>query len=227
MGGYASSAYKAVSHSYTSTDLYPENYLITDQKYLITENSILTVCATSYSSSYNDGYKVMVSETGEMGTFVEVEAITAGTVSDLVPYETDLSAYAGEELYIAINHYTDAMWSLYIDNVELTDGSAKTRSHAQTRSTSPQIENVYPAGEYVLVAAAEGDFTLNITTGDIPAPEATVYFSPENNATEVTDATLVFQLGKYTDEYQVLVGTSADALETVVDWTSELATTYT
>lgn len=227
MGGYASSAYKAVSHSYTSTDLNPENYLITDQKYLITENSKLTVCATSQNSAYLDGYKVMVSETGEVGTFTEVEAITAVTVNDLVPYETDLSAYAGKEVYIAINHYTDAMWSLYIDNVELTDGSAKTRSLAQTRSTSPQIENVYPAGEYVLVAAAEGDFTFNITTGDIPAPEVTTYVSPENNATEVTDATLVFQLGKYTDEYQVLVGTSADALETVVDWTSELATTYT
>ena len=227
MGGYASSAYKAVSHSYTSTDLNPENYLITDQKYLITENSKLTVCATSQNSAYLDGYKVMVSETGEVGTFTEVEAITAVTVNDLVPYETDLSAYAGKEVYIAINHYTDAMWSLYIDNVELTDGSAKTRSLAQTRSTSPQIENVYPAGEYVLVAAAEGDFTFNITTGDIPAPEVTTYVSPENNATEVADATLVFQLGKYTDEYQVLVGTSADALETVVEWTSELATTYT
>ena len=227
MGGYASSAYKAVSHSYTSTDLNPENYLITDQKYLITENSKLTVCATSQNSAYLDGYKVMVSETGEVGTFTEVEAITAVTVNDLVPYETDLSAYAGKEVYIAINHYTDAMWSLYIDNVELTDGSAKTRSLAQTRSTSPQIENVYPAGEYVLVAAAEGDFTFNITTGDIPAPEVTTYVSPENNATEVADATLVFQLGKYTTEYQVLVGTSADALETVVEWTSELASSYT
>ena len=173
---------------------------------------------------------VKVSKNGEEFTLIEtVKPEAQSWVNNIT---VDLGAiFASKSIeygdyHIALHHKKNDIYSIQVDNLKLTDGS-KSRSLAQTRSTSPQIENVYPAGEYVLVAAAEGDFALNITTGDIPAPEATVYFSPENNATEVTDATLVFQLGKYTDEYQVLLGTSADALETVVDWTSELATTYT
>ena len=227
-GGYASSAYKAVSHSYTSTNLYPENYLITDQKYLITENSVLTVCATSHNSAYLDGYKVMVSGTGEIGTFTEVEAITAGTVSDLIPYETDLSAYAGMELYIAINHYTDGMWSLYIDNVELTDGSSQARSLVQANAATSQIEEVeYKAGTYYLVAASDSDnFTLSVTKSKLQAPEIAEYVYPENDARGMVNPKLEWKLGKFTKEYQLLLGTTNPPTDVAVDWTSELAFVY-
>lgn len=227
-GGYASSAYKAVSHSYTSTNLYPENYLITDQKYLITENSVLTVCATSHNSSYLDGYKVMVSGTGEIGTFTEVEAITAGTVGNLVPYETELGAYAGMELYIAINHYTDAMWSLYIDNVELTDGSSQARSLVQANAATSQIEEVeYKAGTYYLVAASDSDnFTLSVTKSKLQAPEIVEYVYPEDDARGMVNPKLEWKLGKFTKEYQLLLGTTNPPTDVAVDWTSELAFVY-
>lgn len=227
-GGYASSAYKAVSHSYTSTDLYPENYLITDQKYLITENSALTVCATSHNSQFLDGYKVMVSGTGEIGTFTEVEAITAGTVNNLVPYETDLSAYAGMELYIAINHYTDAKWSLYIDNVELTDGSSQARSLVQANAATSQIEEVeYKAGTYYLVAASDSDnFTLSVTKSKLQAPGVVEYVYPENDARGLVNPKLEWKLGKFTKEYQLLLGTTNPPTDVAVDWTSELAFVY-
>ncbi len=227
-GGYASSAYKAVSHSYTSTNLYPENYLITDQKYLITENSVLTVCAASHSSDYLDGYKVMVSGTGEIGTFTEVEAITAGTVNDLVLYETELGAYADMELYIAINHYTDAMWALYIDNVELTDGSSQARSLVQANAATSQIEEVeYKAGTYYLVAASDSDnFTLSVTKSKLQAPEIVEYVYPENDARGLVNPKLEWKLGKFTKEYQLLLGTTNPPTDVAVDWTSELAFVY-
>ncbi len=221
-------SYSYYNNPYVGT---ADNYIYTKELYRITANSKLTMDAKC-NGEYNGWDEVMVKVSKNGEEFTLIETVKPESQSWVNNITVDLGAiFASKNIeygdyHIALHHKKNDIYSIQVDNLKLTDGS-KSRSLAQTRSTSPQIENVYPAGTYYLVAAAEGDFTLNISTGDIPAPEATTYVSPENNATEVTDATLVFQLGKYTDEYQVLVGTSADALETVVDWTSELATTYT
>ena len=55
----------------------------------------------------------------------------------------------------------------YIDNIQLTDGSAKSRA------VEPQIDGVlYTAGTYYLVAAAAGNFTLNLKKVDYIAIDA-------------------------------------------------------
>ncbi|MBQ5857161.1 MAG: choice-of-anchor J domain-containing protein [Bacteroidales bacterium] len=212
-GGYNSSNYCAISYSYNDASYYPENYIITDKKYYITESSTLSFQATSHQShSYLDGYTILVSENGN--NFEEVTSNIVGTVDQFSLQEIDLSAYAGRELYIAINHYTDDKYNLRIDDLRLSDG---TDDDAQS--------DIYPAGTYYLVAAAEDAFTVNITKEALPAPEAITYTSPEKDAKDQVNPVLSFELGKYTTEYQVLFGeTNPPAV--VKDWTAVTKSEY-
>lgn len=213
-GGYNGSNYCAISYSYNDASYYPENYIITDKKYYITESSVLSFQATSHqSSSYLDGYTILVSENGN--NFEEVTSNIVETVDKFSLQEIDLSEYAGRELYIAINHYTDDKYNLRIDDLRLSDG---TDDDAQS--------DIYPAGTYYLVAAAENSFTVNITKTALPAPEAITYTSPIDGAKDQVNPVLSFELGKYTTEYQVLFGTTATDMEVVKDWTSVTKSQY-
>lgn len=139
--------------------LSPENYLVTDKPYEITENSVLSFYAKSEWEGWYDGYKVMVSEDGD--TFTEVVAQDTVKKDDFEKQVISLSDYAGQTLYIAINHYTDGIGALCIDDLMLSKGG----SGSGTGSSS-----VYPAGTYYVVAAAESEFTVRITVkmDDIP-----------------------------------------------------------
>ena len=212
-GGYNSSNYCARSRSAEGNvgEVWsPENYIITNNKYYITESSVLSFYATSGSSRY-DGYKVLVSENRE--TFEEVASAIVESNGTFVIQEIGLSAYAGRELYIAINHYTDMQHSLRIDDLRLSDGT-----DAQS--------DIYPAGTYYLVAAAEGNFTVNITKTALPKPEAITYTSPANNAMNQANPELCFELGKYTTEYRVLLGLTNPPTTVEKDWTSVTKSDY-
>lgn len=212
-GGYNGSNYCAISYSYNDASYTPENYIITDKKYYITESSTLSFQASSHQShSYLDGYTILVSENGN--NFEEVTSNIVGTVDQFSLQEIDLSEYAGRELYIAINHYTDDKYNLRIDDLRLSDG---TDDDAQS--------DIYPAGTYYLVAAAENSFTVNITKTALPAPEAITYTSPIDGAKDQVNPVLSFELGKYTTEYQVLFGeTNPPAV--VKDWTAVTKSEY-
>lgn len=134
--------------------LSPENYLVTDEPYEITENSVLSFYAKSEYEGFEDGYKVMVSE--DRNTFEEVSNSTKAevTATDFEEQVISLSAYAGQTLYIAINHYTDGMGSLCIDDLMLSRGGSGSGSGSG---------KIYPAGTYYVVAAAESEFTVRIT----------------------------------------------------------------
>lgn len=134
--------------------LSPENYLVTDKPYEITENSVLSFYAKSDRWGYRpyDGYKVMVSEDGN--TFTEVFKKEAVETYDFEIQEIPLGAYKGQTLYIAINHYTDGIGFLSIDNLMLSKGGPGSGAGSS---------NIYPAGTYYVVAAAESEFTVRIT----------------------------------------------------------------
>ena len=132
--------------------LSPENYLVTDKPYGITENSVLSFYARSETTGWADGYKVMVSEDGINFETVFTKDTVMTTKFKL--QEIPLGAYAGQTLYIAINHYTDEMGYLCIDDVMLSRGGSGSGSGSS---------NIYPAGTYYVVAAAESEFTVRIT----------------------------------------------------------------
>ena len=152
-----------VDHSTAiETPLYPENYLVTTDKYKITENSVLSFYARSDHSTYADGYKVFVSEGGvdeisqfkEVGGLERVENDKEFKLQTIKLGEVKDGEYVGKEVRIAILHYTGFNYALYIDDLMLSRGG----SGSGTGSSS-----VYPAGTYYVVAAAESEFTVRIT----------------------------------------------------------------
>ena len=157
------------------------NYIVTSQKYGITETSTLTFSVRGSDSYNKHKYDVVVSTTDNISdaSFVTIytETIENNNHSQRTIY---LSEYAGQNVYIGFRHYeladVDAQRRFFIDNIVLTDGSAKSREAAN------QIDGVlYNAGTYYLVAAAEDDFTLNLSTRELTAPEAATLISPDNN----------------------------------------------
>ena len=212
-GGYNSSNYCARSYSYNNGTYYPTNYIITDKKYYITESSVLSFYATSFAQ-YKDGYTIEYSEDGI--EFIEFASKTAEGYNNFELHEFNLSSLAGKDVYLAINHNTSGQDYLRIDDLRLSDGSDDLQSAGE----------IYPAGTYYLVAAAEDAFTVNITKTALPAPEAITYTSPENGAKDQVNPVLSFELGKYTTEYQVLFGETNPPIVVVKDWTAVTKSEY-
>ena len=147
---------KSVSYDYTPHQV--ENYLVTENAYYIEENSVLSFYACSEMLSAPDGYEVRVSVDGEVFGDPVVSKVVNNT--GFVKQEIDLGEYAGQTLYIAINHYTDGQCYLYIDDVMLSRGGSGSGCGSGSGSGS---SSVYPAGTYYVVAAAESEFTVRIT----------------------------------------------------------------
>ena len=215
------------SDSYRSAPLHPDNYIITQDAYLITSTSQLSYYVNAHTSWPSEQYSVLLIEDIEKLSSAEVIYNHTLTTTDINKTVThDLSAYVGKIMHIAIRHHDCSdKYCLVIDNLQLTDGSAKSRSVAQTRSTN-QIDRVlYPAGTYYLVAAAEGNFTLNLSTSELSAPAAATLTAPANEATEQNNPLLTWTLDKFAEEYQLLLGTTNPPTDVVVDWSAP-ATSY-
>lgn len=157
------------SASYTNETgaLYPDNYIITEEKYLIGDASQLSFMLSVADLVYpNEHYGVAVSTTGknpadftmvweetfmgEKSATREVGA-TRETRSDEVFTEwfektVDLSAYSGQEVYIALRHFdvTD-MYIFAIDDIELlnvTRGSRAIESYTVSLNGVVEADNV-------------------------------------------------------------------------------------
>ena len=134
------------------------NVIMTERTYNITENSVLSFDAKTFDT---DHLKVEVSKDGENYTFIKEIAPT----TDYQRYEINL----GEELatlgleysdyHIVLRHQENDKMSVLVDNIRLSN-VANTRSVA----TEDVIYAVpYPAGKYYLVAAAEEQFSVELT----------------------------------------------------------------
>ena len=89
------------------------------------------------------------------------------------------------------------------------------------------FEHVTPAGEYYIVASATEAFTLKVESEAMPLPDVASLYSPWDNDTDVT-APVYFQwyINDYTEEYQVLLGTTNPPTDILVDWTNDPETSY-
>ena len=214
-----------VSYSYTTGVNKADNYIITKSLYGINANSKLSFDAKC-GGQWNGWDYVMVKVSTDGEVFTLIETVEPNSQSWIYGNTVDLGAKLAEkglaygDYYIALHHQQSPdIYSIQIDNLRLSDGSAKNRG--------AQIDAVqYPAGEYYLVAAAEDEFTVSISTEALPAPEALTEMTPANGATEQDNPKLTWSFGKYTSEYQVLLGTINPPTEVVVDWSSELATSF-
>ena len=148
--GYNSNA-SILSASYTNElgPLFPDNYIVTEEKYLIGGASQLTFMVSPFDDNYpNEYYGVAVSTTGNTPedlemiweeTFVPGKGATreAGATRALnITREgnwyfrtVDLSAFEGQEVYIALRHFncTD-QYIFFIDDITLTNATKSSRA---------------------------------------------------------------------------------------------------
>ncbi len=89
------------------------------------------------------------------------------------------------------------------------------------------------AGDYYVVVGCEADdaamtFDINITGATMPAPEKAFNPFPADGAVDVPSngLTLTWEFGQYTNEYKLSFGTTYPPSTVLVDWTSDLATSF-
>ena len=192
-----------------------DNYIYTKKKYAITADSKLSFDTKILSTSYPDKVMIKVSTDGEEFTLIEtISPMSLEWISKTV----DLGSIFAEkglaygDYHIALHHQDHYQERIYIDNLSLSDGSARNRS------AEPQINAVqYPAGEYYLVAAAEDAFTVTIETGALPVPGEFAYTAPADGATEQDNPKLTWDAAQYATKYQVFLGTESTELELVAE----------
>ena len=139
----------AVSSSYTDCtydSFDPNNFLITNQKYSITSSSMLNFWADYGNDSYPDHFGVAVA-TVDNPTPADFTIVWEGNAKNgnagksqvrhnddryfnWRSHSIDLSAYAGQNVYIAFRHFNSYdQYEIYIDDVELTAGAKSDDRH--------------------------------------------------------------------------------------------------
>ena len=146
--GHNGSTAFAYSQSYTDCDysVYsPDNFMVTAQKYAITETSVLNFWADYGNDSYPDHFGVGIA-TVDNPTAADFTMVWEGQakgngakasvrggenrMGNWREHTIDLSAYAGQEVYIAFRHFNCSdEYEIYIDDVTLTAGRNEGDRH--------------------------------------------------------------------------------------------------
>lgn len=111
---YSGVACAVISYSTSAHD----DYLVTPQLKITATNNQLTAWFKNRAASYPEPYDVMVSTTvnNDPAAFTLLKAEASPGV-DWQQRSYDLSAYNGQNIYVAFRSTTTNMWQLYIDDV--------------------------------------------------------------------------------------------------------------
>ncbi len=117
-----------------------------------------------------------------------------------------------------------------VDNYYGVTGLENSGEYTTSFGGDDPITNmlVVPGTYYLVVSSTSPQFVLELTTGDFPEPIAALPVTPVDGATDITaPLALQWQLGAFTAEYQLLMGTSNPPTEVLVDWTFDLEEIFT
>ena len=148
-----------------STSLQPNDYVVTESAYSITETSTLSFEVKTDNKFYPDYYSVEISEDGENFTVVLEENAPENYTTKTI----DLSEYAGKNLYIAFHHFNSNYCAgVLIDNAILsTEGQPVDPEVAE----GDTWENAIVVSEYPFTSTPDyanlnNDYTLPGETED-------------------------------------------------------------
>lgn len=171
---------------------YPiDNYLVSPIKIKATENSKVSFFARAYArASYPEHFGVAISTTGNTSasdfTLVEEWVIPNSNSWNWKQYTVDLSAYAGQEIYVAIRHFfTEQEWidtyqgydvyALNVDDVTFSD-VALNITHVSTFSyDDPYYFNVM-SSNYINLPIVE-----NLTATAMSSSKISLAWNEANN----------------------------------------------
>ena len=195
-----SGALVSYSYSYSPKINNANNIIVTKDYWNITSTSKLSFDAKCYGTAFVDYVKVAITDDGENFTYIETVTPGTGAYANVT---VDLGAKFAElgigygSYQIALHHEEhDKMWVM-VDNLKLNDGSMRTREG------EPQIKVSYPAGKYYLVAAAEDQFTVNVTL-EVAPPATPASFTA--TAIDETTIVLAWEAVEDIDAYNIYQG---------------------
>lgn len=87
---------------------------------------------------------------------------------------------------------------------------------------------VAPGTYYLVVSSTSPQFVLELSAESLPVPVAATVVTPADGTNDIiAPLTMQWQLGQFTNEYQLIIGTSYPPAEVLVDWTADLSETFT
>ena len=123
-----------------------DNYLVSPQKYSIGSGSTLSFWADNANDSYPDHFAIAIStaDTPSASSFTDIwshsgaksgEKVsvrnTNGRYENWRSHSVDLSAYAGQDVWIAFHHQDYDEYEIWIDDVTLTSGAKSNDRHLE------------------------------------------------------------------------------------------------
>ena len=243
--GHNASQGFVLSESYITGDNYavtPDNYLVSPLT-SIGNGSVLNFWASDAHDSYGlEHFSVEISTTSNNNaaaftpifetTLLRGQGQRTGramrdVMSDGIWYEynLDLSAYAGQQVYIAFHHFDCYdQWFLAIDDVTIDTGTPGGGGGGSITNIT-----VTPGTYYLVASSTSNEWTVEINADEVPCPNPAYNPSPANYAEVNPERTieLSWQFGTRTTEYKLMFGTTESCEQTLVDWTRELRHYYT
>ena len=188
-GFMVSASYNDMTGDYYDAD----NYLVSPQKYTLGDNASVNFFFDYASDNYPDYFEVCVATADNPGasdftsiwnTFMRSNAEKTQIRHTNNRYENwrevtvDLSAYAGQDVWIAFHHQDYDQYELWIDDVVINTGSTEPTpgpepTPAGEMAYGPEIVNAaVEAGTYYLVASStDADLEVTINAEDMPCPD--------------------------------------------------------
>ena len=200
-----------------------DNYFITKDKYYISETARFSMNVWA-NRAYEMSYYVFVSEDGT--NFTPVYEGTVSTTDKANSIDFSLSEYAGKEYYIGVVHVgvetlPSSTSRIRLDNIKLYEPETR----ALRADAEPTLNIMLEAGTYYLVAAAaNNDFTVTIGSETLSLPGQATDPRPRDYSTNVAAELeqLTWTFGNFTEEYQVLFGTTNPPTDVLVDWNNNI-----
>ncbi|MBR4391019.1 MAG: choice-of-anchor J domain-containing protein, partial [Bacteroidales bacterium] len=153
-----------------------------------------------------------------------------GSWNNTIYWATHAPGFAGQAYkYTDSAPYDMETTSYPITPTSNNRASIVFKSVGRTDEPEENIEDgmTLTPGVYYLVASSTSDeFTVNVNSEILPAPEPPYNPSPFDGETGITSpAVLTWTFGEYTTGYRVLLGTTYPPVDVVVDWTNNLNNT--
>lgn len=196
-----------------------DNYLWTNDKYYVSENAMLSydVLMDQNNAQY---YEILLSENSDYSNPIVIKSETRALATEYATETIALTEYVGKEYYFGIHHKSDVRGRIKFDNFKLYEPEIR----ALRADAEPTLNIMLEAGTYYLVAAAaNNDFTVTIGSETLSLPGQATNPRPKdysNVAAELEQLTWTF--GNFTEEYQVLFGTTNPPTEVLVGWNNNI-----
>ena len=115
---------ESTCYNYLQSYLYPNDYLVAPKKFHIEEGAKISFYVVSLAQdAYAESFGIAVSTTGNTSPedFTTIIGWNVPGSGAWYLCETDLNAYAGLDVWIAIHHYTPSpQWFFFIDDLTIT-----------------------------------------------------------------------------------------------------------